>query len=585
MPRQANISEGNAPFNHPLLPYIPQHSTSYDFTRFASIGEGFVTAVAKVFALRAGGISKVTSKSDYHALGLLFRWIQSNQLIPEFRRKLFRDHKSILVDEWEMVLNMWRDDFVNGKRSQSETAGAQVIRIVNVLLEALVASRVLRPISRLAPVKNSNKKMRPKKCLAEVQQLYSPKSATRQAGGDLSQPFFPDDLSSLASGTNAARGTADYIQAVAHLNKTRLEALRRCAEQELKGWREHFKEGQRILDLCDMSFPDIRKILHKHYRNNVSRGWALRRLFPKSLPDLALSRYLTYVLHEHGGIIPLGKKTRPLTFHISFCRSRGGIEKVRAYLIPNSAAANAARLIFLLDTGSNCAVGLSLDRGCLSDSDVPGHKSIAGFKDRARGKLIVSDLPVRDPLHEISCVEALEIYEEMSQRLVERAPARRKNKLFLYVHKKGKVDVMGYSSADKQLKALLSRHQEFQGLNLTAEMIRPTRLFQAMYQNDGSLIDANVLADHASFSTTSIYANKPSLRIVYERLIREFQSLFQVVSISDIEGAAQKLRMNNSQFRSLLKKAHRTGLGVACFDPKSGYQPGSIKGEDCSQYY
>ncbi len=509
MPRQANISEGNAPFNHPLLPYILQHSTSYDFTRFASIGKGFVTAVARVFALRAGGISKGSSKSDYHVLGILFRWIQSNQLIPEFRRKLFTDHKSILVDEWELVLNMWRDDFVNAKQRQSETTGAQVIRHMNVLIEAMIASRVLRPISRLAPVKNSNKKVRPNKCLAEVQRLHSPKAAIGQVGGDRSESLVQDNLPSLnRSEMIEGQGAADHIQAVAHLNKKRLADLRRCAEQELRGWSEHFQEGQRILDLCDMSFADIKKILHTRYKNNVFRGKALSRLFPKGLPDLALSRYLTYILHEHGGVIPLGKKTRPLTFHINFCRSRGGIEKIRAYLIPDSAAANAARVIFLLDTGSNCNVSLSLERDCLSDSDVPGHKSIAGFKDRARGKLIVSDLPIKDPLHEISCVEALQIYKEMSNRLVERAPTGRKKNLFLYVYKNGKVDGMCYSSADKQFKAFLSRHQEFQGLNLTAEMIRPTRLFQAMYENDGSLIDANVLADHASFSTTSIYANR-----------------------------------------------------------------------------
>ena len=88
-------------------------------------------------------------------------------------------------------------------------------------------------------------------------------------------------------------------------------------------------------------------------------------------------------------------------------------------------------------------------------------------------------------------------------------------------------------------------------------------------------------ADHGALSTTSLYANKPSLRLVYERLMREFQQLFQVVSISDIDGAALRLQMKKSQYQRLLKTAHRTGLGVACLNPKAGYQPETIKGKDC----
>jgi hypothetical protein len=113
-------------------------------------------------------------------------------------------------------------------------------------------------------------------------------------------------------------------------------------------------------------------------------------------------------------------------------------------------------------------------------------------------------------------------------------------------------------------------------------MIRPTVLFQTIYKDNGNLVSANALANHSSLSTTAHYANRFSLHLIYNALTREFQSVFQAVSISEINGAAQKLNISDSELHRLLKNAHRTGLGVACLNPKSGYQPESVKGKNCA---
>ncbi len=584
MPKLAVVIRDSQLLNDPLRPYVPQHSVSFDFTEFANIGAAFVTEVARVFAMRAGGRGKNTGTHDYYTLKLILGWIQANsKSFPTFRRKLFTNYQSILVDEWEVVLNTWRDELVNAEHRRRETSRGGIIRNANVLIETFVGARIMRSISRLAPVKYSNKKATPKKCLAEVSLSPSLNPTNGQLHCDagtvpLNDNPSPEDPKEIIKGR-----TDDHIQTIASLNKKRLDDLRRCAEQELKQWSDHFEEGQRLLGLCDMSFSAIRKILHTRYSNNVFRGQALSKLFPKNLPDTALSRYLTYILHEHGGLLPFGSKTRLRSYHSHFCKWRGrleGMDRVRAYLIPHVQAANAIRVIFLIDTGANVAVCHSLNRDCLSDSDVRGHKAIAGFKDRARGKLIVSELPINDARHEISCVQALTRYQEMSKRLTKLAPSILKERLFLRASVSG-VKAVSYSSAGKQFKAFLSRHEEFQGLDLQADLIRPTVLFQTFCENEGNLVAANALADHGALSTTSLYANKPSLRLVYERLMREFQQLFQVVSISDIDGAALRLQMKKSQYQRLLKKAHRTGLGVACLNPKAGYQPETIKGKDC----
>lgn len=562
MPKLAVVIRDTQSSKDPLCPYVPQHSAAYDFRPFVGIGKAFVVAVAGAFAVRVSGLRWGTAKQRHYSIKILLRWIAHNRkLFPVFREKLVNDYQSISVDEWEAVLNTWRDDFVNGERPLTESTRSQVLRAVNVLLEALITARVIRPISRLVPVKDSNKKVIPKKCLAEASvRQPSTRPAHKKTKGE---------------------GLDVQIEAIACLNEKRLKDLRKCAEQELRKWSDHFKEGQNILALSDMPFIEIRKILRTRYRNNTFRIRALRRLFPKDQPKIALARYLTYILNEHGGVIPF-RLTTLRQYHYDFCRYRGGIDEVRSYLTPAPEAANAVRLIFLIDTGVNVSVCYSLNRDCISPSDNPGHIVVTGFKDRARGKPILSELPIRDSRYEISCAQALMTYLDMSKWLSKAAPKPVRHRLFLHAYKSETIRPITYSVAGKQFKAFLARHKEFSGLDFRVDMMRPTVLFQSIYANRGNLIAANALGDHAHFSTTSYYANKPSLRLLYQRLTRDFQQLFQVVAISDIEGAASKLEMNNSEFRRLLREAHRTGLGVTCLNPRAGYQPASVKGEDCT---
>ena len=296
--------------NDPLCPYIPQHSLSFDFTPFVSMGKSFVTAVAQCFATRAGALAKETAKHDFYVLRILLGWIGSNaKEFSHFQQKLTNNYRSISVDEWELVLNTWREDFVEGKHRRCETTRANVIRSVNVLIELLVAARVIRPITRLAPIKNSNKKCAPKKCLAEVSRRDSKEIANDQIRQDRNKPLYSDQFSRGVANQNEGIGATDHIAEMVRINKKRLSDLRRCAEEELLKWSDHFNEGERLLGLCDLPFEEIRKTLHKQYQNNVARKWALSKFFPKNQPDIALSRYLTYILYEHGGVVPFGKKS------------------------------------------------------------------------------------------------------------------------------------------------------------------------------------------------------------------------------------------------------------------------------------
>jgi hypothetical protein len=114
-------------------------------------------------------------------------------------------------------------------------------------------------------------------------------------------------------------------------------------------------------------------------------------------------------------------------------------------------------------------------------------------------------------------------------------------------------------------------------------MIRPSVVMQAAFDKETGIIAAAAIADHSSEGTTNPYISRYPTQVVWERMIREFQSLFQAVSIYSINEAARKLGLTEKYVKRLFSEACRTGLGVACLDPRSGIQPGSEKGNICTQ--
>jgi hypothetical protein len=106
---------------------------------------------------------------------------------------------------------------------------------------------------------------------------------------------------------------------------------------------------------------------------------------------------------------------------------------------------------------------------------------------------------------------------------------------------------------------------------------------QAAYDKETGIIAAAAIGDHASLRTTNDYVARYPNKAVWESMIRQFQSLFQAVSIHSIKGAAQKLGLSPRAVKRLFSEACRTGLGVACLNPKAGIQPGSESGKTCTQ--
>jgi hypothetical protein len=209
--------------------------------------------------------------------------------------------------------------------------------------------------------------------------------------------------------------------------------------------------------------------------------------------------------------------------------------------------------------------------------------TITGNKMRAGGKLIVSELPTKDPAHDVGSIEAVKAYQEISQQLRGCASATVAESLFIYLRQSGSVDVVDIRRWGDWFRMFCDRHEKLKTLGIRSNMLRTSVLLQDAYDRETGIFAASARADHSSLSTSMGYVARYPTRVIWERTIRDFQNLYQAVPVYNIDGAAQKLGLTTEQAWKLFTEACRTGLGVLCLDPKSGVQPGSEKGIDCTQ--
>ena len=94
-------------------------------------------------------------------------------------------------------------------------------------------------------------------------------------------------------------------------------------------------------------------------------------------------------------------------------------------------------------------------------------------------------------------------------------------------------------------------------------MIRPSVLLQASLANDGRLATGMAIGQH-SVAITQGYQQKLPTRHLYDQNIRRFQSSFETLVMSSIEGAAEKLGITVEQFEARLGNLQATGLGTFC---------------------
>jgi hypothetical protein len=101
---------------------------------------------------------------------------------------------------------------------------------------------------------------------------------------------------------------------------------------------------------------------------------------------------------------------------------------------------------------------------------------------RANGKLIADELPIKDPRHDISCVQAIMTYEEICRSMRKLASEKHARSLFLYAPRA--VTTIPQTKWRRWFQAFRRRHKEISHLPFQARMIRPSLLMQAAFEND-----------------------------------------------------------------------------------------------------
>jgi hypothetical protein len=571
----------------PLTLYDYVHGRYFNFTEFEGLGKEFVTALAGAFVKYSSTVASSTAQSSFSTAVKFLRWILANQLnLREFVSALRLNHAQARAEDWEDAVAQWQIS-IDGEESLQAVAKHNFICVLNKLTRKLMMFGVIPKFELVNPPR-PYRESRPTKTLAEVAHdnsdqrteaiLNEALSGTNCT--DIELAVKRDFLKTLIDETGAISGTPqEHARVLMKINAERLAAIRSAAEQDFIKWVDWWNEGQQALRDCDMSFEEISTQIHMketcHY---------YAKLFPSKNEHLSLGRLLTYVTgHPSWQGQVIGLPTNPATRSIEVQVTRFGAETLQARLFPHIDLTCAVIVLVLCDTGANVSVARTLPKNCLDSSENRGYKVIRGNKMRSSGKLIANELPVKDNLHKVSSVQAIQTYQKISQVMRVLALDNYSKSLFLQLTSHGVVRDVRDNKWTRWFRSFCKRHDEIAHLRIQGRMIRPSVVMQAAFDKETGIIAAAAIADHSSEGTTNPYISRYPTQVVWERMIREFQSLFQAVSIYSINEAARKLGLTEKYVKRLFSEACRTGLGVACLDPRSGIQPGSEKGNICTQ--
>lgn len=545
-----------------------------------------MTAISGAFVKYSSTVASPTAQSSFSTAVRFFRWILANQLqLREFISTLRTNHVQARAEDWEDAVAQWRIS-IDGEQRLQAVAKHSIICDLNKLIRKLMMFGVIPKCELVNPPKPYCES-RPTKTLAEVAHdnsdhrteaiLDEALSGTNST--DIELAVKRDFLKTLIDETGAISGTPqEHARVLMKINAERLAAIRGAAEKDFVKWVDWWNEGQQALRDCDMSYEDISDQIDTRKTYHFSG-----RLFPSNDDHLSLGRLLTYFLgHPKWKGQVIGRPKHSTLPAITVQITRFG-PTIQARLFPHIDLTCAVIVLVLCDTGANVTVARALPKNCLDSSENRGYKVIRGNKMRSSGKLIANELPVKDNLHKVSSVQAIQTYQKISQAMRVLASDNYSKFLFLQQTSHGVVRDVRDNKWTRWFRSFCKRHDKISHLRIQARMIRPSVLMQAAFDKETGIISAAAIADHSSVRTTNPYISRYPMKVVWERMIREFQSLFQAVSIHSINQAARKLGLTERYVKRLFSEACRTGLGVACLEPRSGIQPGSEKGKTCTQ--
>lgn len=583
------------------LVHIVDHGRSYDYAPYRQLGHHFLLQMARSLAVYYRGLRTGHAKQVHNTLTDFLRYLTEERQSGN-HSKLFAalgsdNFASISATLWEQALYGWRDaTHPNSERAKLGRALQTAHQIVKRLdgIWAHLASARLVPHVTVVGFKNANRLSRgePRPSLARLAPSQVITVAAEKQLVERISKFFGDTehaqvhdfiralCHELSSESVRKISMASLVDEIHALNAKRLQELRQCVEADFLRWHAHWLRGQAALATASHSPVDLIFLLDSPTLSVSQRRRNSAALLFSAPEETRLGNALAYVLATQDGIAT-GVHGR---YH-HLMRSFGGRGTFHAYLHPHPDATLALWVLLMVDTGANCEVVRAMPYDCIQATNDPGsRKLVFAAKGRAGYKVIVDELRVApDPGTALSSIDAIERYKLMSARYRALAEPLTAQSLLLDEHE-ARVCPLTEWTARAWFVAMTKRHGELAELNALPSFIRPSVLLELHNRGGTGVVAAQEVADHVSSTTTlNHYTGRVPTKLVYAHKIREFQDRFQAVIIVSIEGAAEKLGISPDEFERVLSDAARTGLGVACLNPRAGIQPGTLPGKDCTR--
>ena len=300
---------------------------------------------------------------------------------------------------------------------------------------------------------------------------------------------------------------ASLPAAIAVLCEERLAEIRRAASETFEEWREHYLAGRDLIQSAQPSGEEIVEALTRERARGIHRReWKnfVANIFPLSDPKRALANLLAIIDHEFNGICPYGTKSEWGTFWIAAYRKVGGIPRVQEYLFPPRRVTSAVILLYLCESGANAEVAMTLEPSAIRPSRRPRTLSVVGHKARAAGKPIFAELPTKTSVcGTTSAAEAMTFYRDAVEQARTHSP---NTPLFVRLHRRQLTRTTEWQLR-YDLDLIAQRSRKLAALKISPSMIRPTVLLRTQLRNPTNPEVAQLLAHHASASTTLGYVN------------------------------------------------------------------------------
>jgi hypothetical protein len=515
------MADAATKISSPLKPYDYGQRRYFDFTEFEELGKEFMVAFANGFVKYSSTISPDTAQSSFSTAVNFLQWVTANELqLKGLVSSLRLQYQQSKPKDWEDTVALWQV-YISGRDGLQSITKYNFIKQLNTLFKKLFGFGVI-PKFDLVGAPQLYRESRPTKTLAEAAHhdsgqytetiLNEALSGTMETGIELEVKR--DFLKTLIDETGAIAGTPEeHAKLLMKINADRLAAIRRAAEKDFTKWLEWWNEGQCALRDCDMSFEEILATIDKRVRQRFSYN-----LFPVDNEYLCLGRLLKYFVNHprfRGRIVGYPRGSYPRRVAEQLYRL-GGAQIVQARLFPHIDLTNAVIVLVLCDTGANVTVARTLPNTCLDNSENPGYKVIRGNKMRASGKLITNELPIKDSLHQVSCVQAIQTYQQISESIRTHASGNKSKLLFLQATAGG-VEGVSKTLLTRWFRTLCESHDEISHLHIHAKMIRPSVLMQAAFDKETGIIPAAAIADHSSLRTTNLYISRYPNKVIWER--------------------------------------------------------------------